>query len=118
MKDYSPEETEQLDNSTDPLIERVWTQLKELLSDPSQDFRQEIIGMTNLIVVDFKSIREHKNAQGCVIITNEGEDKLLERYLKVVDKADAIVSAMRGVAGGEKEVSGKKTTAKKEIPVI
>ena len=89
---------------TDPLIERVWTQLKELLSDPSQEFRQEVIGIANMITKDFKNIRETEGFRQSVIITNEGEDKGLERILKILDKADVIVGVMKGVSGGEKEV--------------
>lgn len=116
IKEFTPKEIESLDTHSDPLVVRAWVMLKELLSDPSQKFRQEVISMGNLIADEMRNTRENKKTAGNIILTNEGEDKLLERVLKIVDKAELFVSVMRG--NETTKGSGKSATTKKTPPTV
>lgn len=87
------------------LVNRLMEDYTRLTLDNSAELRAEWNEIRHLIATDLKYIRENKNFNKCVLITNAGEDKGLERILKLSDKLDVIapVSNIAEPSSGKKK---------------
>lgn len=93
----------------DSVVATLYSEYKRFTIDESHLLKEQFVEIGKVIADDLKAIR-NKTPEDCVLLTNDKDDKQIDRVLKIIEKGEILLSVMRG---GTVQVEDKQKAVKK-----